>query len=89
MRVCGDYGLHLTQNLSVGELPKNYAKIRAMAWGDYDNFLSNATGTGVMNLASPSSGNVMGGTTFTLTGGGKAMPNVSPCLSAYVWKRTA
>ena len=22
MRVCGDYGLHLTQNLSVGEMPK-------------------------------------------------------------------
>ena len=49
MRVCGDYGLHLTQNLSVGELAernhRSYANCLIWAdknvWDDSRNKISN------------------------------------------------
>lgn len=31
----------------------------------------------------------MGGTTFTLTGKGEAIPNTPPVMAVYLWQRTA
>ena len=84
MRVCGDYGLHLTQNLSVGELPKE--KLRFLnGW--------TASGTGTGNWLAMSAyywGNneeycdIEGPLVSRMN---LHHNNVSPCIGAYVWRR--
>lgn len=75
--------------MTVGELPKNYAKIRAMAWSDCAKFITNVTISQANFNTSTVDGTNMGGTTFTLTGDGKAIPNIPPVMAVYLWRRTA
>lgn len=82
--------LSLAQNrLAVGELPKNYAKFRAMAWKDCADFTANAIISNENFNTATVDGTNMGGTTFTLTGKGEAIPNTPPVMAVYLWRRTA
>lgn len=88
MRVCGDYGLHLTQNLSVGEMPTQSPYSLRSAY--QDGVLSTAAATD----GGPYSGRVVvatggNGGKSVLYGGGSRFKVVQPCISSYIWKRTA
>lgn len=98
MRVCGDYGLHLTQNLSVGELAvhnhRSYAN--CLIWTDKKNWDSRiSTSQVALDGSSTNSGAVFMDKTkesaglwySKSTGGGQRHNNVSPCIGAYVWRR--
>ena len=87
MRVCGDYGLHLTQNLSVGELPKLTGTFQAYTW-------NNGSPSGVFsNTKIDGSVNVSGEGTFNRfnfnVGNNTPHNNVSACIAVYAWHRTA
>lgn len=98
MRVCGDYGLHLTQNLSVGELAahnhRSYANCAIWAnknaWDDslttsqiaIDGSETNA-GCVFMDRTVESAGLWYSKN----TGGNTRHNNVSPCVGAYIWHR--
>jgi hypothetical protein len=80
----------LAQNrVAVGELPKNYAKFRAMAWKDCTDFMVNVIISQENYNTATVDGTNMGGTTFTLTGKGEAIPNTPPVMAVYLWQRTA
>lgn len=85
--------------LTVGELP--YIE-KIPVWSDYADpnkaLLGHATdGSGNTSIndygVGPVNGMNVGSRTFTLSvslpGNGKAHDNISPCLAAYAWKRTA
>ena len=78
-----------THCLAVGELPKNYAKLRAMAWKDCADFIANVIISQENYNTTTVDGTNMGGTTFTLTGKGEAIPNTPPVMAVYIWQRTA
>lgn len=75
--------------LTVGELPKNYAKFRVMAWKDCADFMANVIISQENFNTATVDGTNMGGTTFTLTGKGEAIPNTPPVMAVYLWQRTA
>lgn len=85
MRVCGDYGLHLTQNLSVGELAKHShtyttapTAFKQIDTSSNDCIKPNDTGTCKISSMTTSS-----------TGNNTYHNNVSPGIAVYAWHRTA
>ena len=99
MRVCGDYGLHLTQNLSVGELASHdghlydLSEIKGHGNKAYLNWLSDAlvatdTGYGFVNYSTSSELRPTYPTGKSL-GGNKYHNNLSACIAVYCWRRTA
>lgn len=94
MRVCGDYRLHLTQNLSVGELPTITGRIMNACAQDENQGID---GDGVFSSFSAGGSGRPSNSTYDakadsveLNFGSNMMHNnTSPCVAAYLWKRTA
>ena len=92
MRVCGDYGLHLTQNLSVGELAKHSHENGDWMWA-----VSYHLNTGTYNIASSTNGNAIEyingkdkQKVYSVSAGdNRYHNNVSPGIAVYCWKRTS
>ena len=84
MRVCGDYRLHLTQNLSVGELASH----------THAQYVTANPGAGNYNTRIDYKEDALNVNTYYqvetgATGGNNYHNNISPCVAAYLWKRTA
>ena len=92
MRVCGDYGLHLTQNLSVGETGN--LKL-SMALSGTSDAIKRDNHFCIKYEACEWTENYqyMGATgcftTFDVTPTGAPHNNVSPGIAVYAWHRTA
>ena len=87
MRVCGDYGLHLTQNLSVGELAKHHHSIYYDP--SYEAYPYAGTGVwkqGLININGPYGINNNVG---EYTGANQYHNNIASCVAVYLWHRTA
>lgn len=92
MRVCGDYGLHLTQNLSVGELPQIKGTFGCSVPQNHANFANGvfantSFGTSQAKVAQPIDANTVYGYRLSF-GDNQRHNNVAPCVSAYLWQRT-
>ena len=87
MRVCGDYGLRLTQNLSVGELAKHHHSIYYDS--SYEAYPHAGTGVwkqGLININGPYGINNNVG---EYTGDNQYHNNIASCVAVYLWHRTA
>lgn len=90
MRVCGDYRLHLTQNLSVGELAKHSHEEGGWMWAVAYNF-----NTGSYNISGATNGNAIEYTNgknkqkvySTSAGNNGYHNNISPGIAVYCWHR--
>ena len=87
MRVCGDYGLHFTQNLSVGELPSLNANVPTAA-GTLSNVEPlqrwSCTAVCVPNNDAYSGQFI----TVTINGtSNQSHNNISPAIAVYTWRR--
>lgn len=79
-----------THDLTVEELPLNYATLRVLAWNDVDNFNRNVKILNRnINIRAYGSGTEYGGYTYALTGSGKAQNNLPPSFAIYGWHRVA
>ena len=90
MRVCGDYRLHLTQNLSVGELAKHSHENGGWIWAVSSNF-----NTGSYNIPSATNGNAIEYVNgkdkqkvYSDSAGSNGYHNnISPGIAVYCWRR--